>query len=168
MTPVPLHRSDGLLVSDLMTSPVLTVRAQSTAHEAMEMMRQRRIQHLIVVDGQGRVEGVLSDRDLNAAQPSAVLSPDVRARDKALGMIRVSEIMSRYPHTMTPDMPLEMALEKMLETKVGSVPIVDHRGLPVGIITGFDVVGLALRLLVEEGLTSSPFPDSVAELARLR
>ena len=145
--PALIERTQDLLVSDVMTAPVLTVRSQATAREAMEMMHQRRIQHLVVVDGQGRVEGVLSDRDLRAAQPSAVLLPDVRQREKSLALVRVSEIMSRRPHTVTPNIPMAAALEKMLETKVGSIPVVDHRGLPIGIITGFDVVQLALGLL---------------------
>jgi acetoin utilization protein AcuB len=151
MMPALLQRTQDLLVSDVMTAPVLTVRSQATAHEAMEMMHQRRIQHLVVVDSQGRVEGVLSERDLQSAQPSAVLLPDSKMREKSLALVRIAEIMSRRPHTVTPNMPLESALERMLETKVGSIPVVDHRGLPIGIITGFDVVQLALALLSERG-----------------
>lgn len=151
MMPEQLHRTEVFLVSDVMTAPVLTVRSQATAHEAMEMMKQRRIQHLVVVNSDGYVEGVLSDRDLRSAQPSVVLLPDKHQREKALSLVRVAEIMTRNPQTVTPNLPVVVVLEKMLETKVGSIPVVDHRGLAVGIITGFDVVLLAQRLLAEQG-----------------
>lgn len=151
MMPQRQSVKERLLVADVMTAPVLTVRSAATAREAMETMHLRRIQHLVVVDPEGRVEGVLSERDLRSAQPSVVLVPDQGTRERALTLVRVAEIMTRYPQTVTPNMPIAAILERMLETKVGSIPVVDHHGRPVGIVTGFDVLGLALRLLAEAG-----------------
>lgn len=151
MNPARVPGKGPLLVGEVMSAPVLTVRSAATAHEAREVMRLRRIQHLVVVGADGGVEGVLSERDLRSAQPSTMLIPDRDMREKALSLVRVGEIMSRHPHTVTPNMPVAALLEKMLEAKVGSIPVVDHKGRPVGIVTGFDVILLALGLLEEAG-----------------
>ena len=142
-------RQEGpiLLVSDVMTAPVLTVRSAATAHEALETMRIRKIQHLVIVNPDGCVEGVLSDRDLRSAQPSLVLVPDGRIREKALSLIRVADVMTREPLTARPGECVVKVLERMLAAKVGSIPVLDDYGRAIGIITGFDVVRLAIRLL---------------------
>jgi CBS domain-containing protein len=136
-----------LLVKDVMMAPVLTVRSAATAHEALETMKLRRIQHLVIVNADGCVEGVLSDRDLRSAQPSLVLVPDRHTREKALSLIRVADVMTPHPLTAKPTEPVVSVLERMLAAKVGSIPVLDDYGRPIGILTGFDVVRLAIRLL---------------------
>lgn len=141
------------LVSDVMGAPVLTVPKTANAHEAWDLMRANSVQHLVVVDEHRRVVGVLSDGDLRSAQPSVVLLPDQRMREKALSLVQVADIMTRHPQVVTANLPVTAALEKMLESKVASIPVVDHVGHAVGIVTGYDVVLLALRLLSGDART---------------
>jgi CBS domain-containing protein len=136
-----------LRVDEAMSAPVHTVPASARAREALELMRRTRVQHLVVVDDAGRVVGVLTDGDLRSAQPSVLLVPDASMREKALSLVAVADIMTAQPYTVHCDTPLRFALERMLHTKVGSIPVVDGQGRPAGIVTGFDVLRLAASLL---------------------
>jgi acetoin utilization protein AcuB len=114
---------------------------------AAEQMRGARILHLVVVDESGRVVGVLSDRDIRAAQPSVLLVRDPALRNKALSLLKVKDVMSSSAHTVRPDATIRSALTLMKRHRVGSIPVVDDDGHPVGIVTHGNVVALALELL---------------------
>jgi acetoin utilization protein AcuB len=137
--------STRLTVRDVMTPHVRTIGRRHSLHAAADAMRDRHIQHLIVVDAAGRVCGVLSDRDLRAASPST-FDEDGRAHDR-LGLLRVEELMAIHPVTVHPSDDVAIALRKMVEHKIGCVAVVDELGTAVGIVTGYDVVALALDLL---------------------
>jgi CBS domain-containing protein len=139
------------VVSDVMTRPVLTISDAATAREATTLMHARRVQHLVVTARDGRVAGVVSDADLRAAQPSILLVTDVEMREKALSLVPLRDVMTREPHTAAPETPVGRVLDHMIESKEPSIPVVDGRGQPVGILTGLDVVRLARRLLAEAG-----------------
>ena len=131
-----------------MSHPVQTVRAEDSALAASDRMNATHLQHLVVVHPvSGRVVGILSDRDLRGAQPSAFLLPDVAMRRKGLAVVRVKEIMTEHPHVVRPDDGLDWALRSMLRKRVGSLVVVDRDDRPVGILTPGDVVKLALTLL---------------------
>lgn len=119
---------------------------QMNGYEAAKMMEKEGVRHLVVLDG-ARVAGVLSDRDLRAAQPSMLLVKEGSMRNKALGVLHVAEMMSEAPFIVDEDAPAEVALRAMEQRKIGCVPVVDHQGALVGIVTGMDVVRLALGLL---------------------
>ena len=58
------RRSDGMVAADLMTSPAVTIRPEATVAEAARIMTVRHLKQLPVVDGDGRLRGVVSRRDL--------------------------------------------------------------------------------------------------------
>ncbi|MFO0568443.1 MAG: CBS domain-containing protein [Polyangiaceae bacterium] len=130
-----------------MSSPVCTCPSDVTAGVAAEQMREKGLMHLVVVDARGCVVGVVSDRDLRAAQPSALLVRDEKLREKALSLLRVQDVMSSTPHTVHPGSTVRAALMLMKRHRVGSLPVVDPDGLPVGILTHGDVIEMALALL---------------------
>jgi len=130
-----------------MTSPVLTISVDASARDAAERMHDSRILHLVVIDANGSVAGVVSDRDLRAAQPSALLVKDPTMRDKALSLMKVRDVMSAHPHTIDADAPVVDALHTMRRHRIGCVPVVEADGRIVGVVTGGDVVMLALKLL---------------------
>jgi acetoin utilization protein AcuB len=134
-------------VRDIMSSPVYTILETESALVASERMRERHLQHLVVIDERGRVTGVLSDRDLRAAQPSKLLIKDEAMRGKALGVIRVKDLMAADPHVARKNDPVEDILGDMLERRIGCIPVVSSDGDPVGIVTGGDVIQLTLRLI---------------------
>jgi CBS domain-containing protein len=57
-------KADGILASDLMTSPAITVPAHATLAEAARMMQERNVRRLVVVDDRGRIAGIVSRSDL--------------------------------------------------------------------------------------------------------
>lgn len=143
----PSAPSTAPLVTSIMTAPVVTIQRSAGALAASDLMAQKGVGHLVVVDVKGHVVGVLSDRDLRSAQPSLFLVPDAGMRKKALGMVRLEDLMTAHPTTVRDDQRLEDALAIMLKQRLGCLPVVDRAGTPVGIITPGDVAKLALTLL---------------------
>lgn len=108
-------------------------------------MRTRRIQHLVVVDAAGRVCGVLSDRDIRTASRSSAEQSE--GGTDPLTRLRVEDLMAPNPVTVRPTDSVGSALSAMRTKKIGCLAVVDELGCPVGIVTGYDVVTLALQLL---------------------
>lgn len=130
-------RSGRILVRGVMTSHVHTIGRRAKLADAATKMKDLGILHLVVVDVAGRVCGVLSDREVRAAQ----------AKEGASAALRVEEVMAHNPVTVHAGDAITDALEKMRALKIGSLAVVDELGGAVGIVTGYDVVKLALWLL---------------------
>ena len=130
-----------LLVRDSMTREVAVLSPQTTAAEALGLCRERRIRHLPVMDG-GRLVGIVSDRDLRSAAP-ALGEPE---KASALERIRVSDVMSPDVITAHPDDPVEEAANRMRESRIGSLPVVEGGEL-VGILTSSDVMEALVYLV---------------------
>jgi acetoin utilization protein AcuB len=130
-----------LLVEDSMTREVVTASPRATAGEAIGLCRERRIRHLPIVED-GRLVGIVSDRDLRSALP-AIGDP---ARAAALEEVLVSDVMTRDVVTARPDDPVEAAANAMRERKIGCLPVVKGGEL-VGIITSSDVMEALVYLV---------------------
>ncbi len=130
-----------LLVRDSMAREVVVLSPETTAGEALALCRERRIRHFPVVED-GRLVGIVSDRDLRSATP-ALGDP---ARAEALGRILVHEVMARDVATAHPDDPIEEAANAMRERKIGCLPVVEGEAL-VGIVTSSDVMEALVYLM---------------------
>jgi acetoin utilization protein AcuB len=130
-----------LLVKDSMTREVVVLSPETTAAEALAVCRERRIRHLPVVE-EGRLVGIVSDRDLRSAAP-ALGDP---GRTEALGKLRVSEVMTRDVLSVRPEDPIEEAANAMRERKIGCLPVVEDGAL-VGILTSSDVMEALVQLM---------------------
>jgi acetoin utilization protein AcuB len=130
-----------LLVEDSMTREVVTLSPEATAAEALALCRETRIRHLPVLE-EGRLVGIVSDRDLRSAAP-ALGDP---GRAEALGKIRVSDVMARDVMSARPGDPIEEAAHAMRERKIGCLPVLDGDEL-VGIITSSDVMEALVQLM---------------------
>ena len=130
-----------LLVKDSMTREVAVLSPRATAAEALGLCRERRIRHLPVLE-EGRLVGVVSDRDLRSAAP-ALGDPE---RASALEEIRISDVLTREVVTARPDEPIEEAANRMRERRIGCLPVVDGDEL-VGIITSSDVMEALVYLV---------------------
>lgn len=114
-------------VCERMSSPVVTVSGDTTHRKALELMQQKRLRRLPVVDRKGELVGIVAERDLLLA---ATRYPGAA--------VDVGEVMATKLVTATPDMDLASAARLMLEHRVGGLPVVDHGSL-VGIITESDI-----------------------------
>jgi acetoin utilization protein AcuB len=130
-----------LLVKDSMTRGVVVLSPEATAREALVLCRERRIRHLPVLK-EGRLAGIVSDRDLRSAAPA--LGDTGRA--SALEKIQVSDFMTRDVVSARPDDPIEEAANKMRERRIGCLPVVED-GTLVGILTSSDVMEALVQLM---------------------
>lgn len=115
-------------VSDRMSAPAVTVRADLDYRQALRLMQEHALHHIPVLDAGGRLSGMLTERDLLLAATRFLQSG-----------VEVSEIMHRGAYTTTPDMALADAAELMVRHKIGGLPVVDSNGTLVGIVTETDI-----------------------------
>lgn len=134
-----------MFVQDVMQSNVLTVTPRATLPEAISLAQQRGIRHLPVLDD-GRLVGILSDRDLKRAMASPASSLSRHEQAEAMARITVDEIMTRDVVTVGPRFPLEEAARLMLKEKISALPVTEE-GRLVGIVTETDVLALFLRAI---------------------
>ncbi len=134
-------------VSDRMTREVVTLTEEQSLREALTLQQLHRIRHIPVVSG-GRVVGILTDRDLKRASPSLLSGIDQKQYDELLETIRVGQIMTRNPHTVTPATPLKHVAKILIDRKFGALPVTENN-LLVGIITEIDLLRALYELLDE-------------------
>ncbi|MCB9916072.1 MAG: CBS domain-containing protein [Planctomycetes bacterium] len=111
--------------------------AHERARDAARRMKQENVGTLVVVDGQQRPIGILTDRDL-------ALRLVAEGHDPA--QVTVAEVMTAHPRTAPEDLPIEDALTRMRGFGVRRLPVVDAQGKLVGILSADDV----LELVAEE------------------
>jgi CBS-domain-containing membrane protein len=124
-----------------MSRVVRTVERNDQLVVADKLMNEERIRHLPVLDGDGIVCAVVSQRDLFRGALLRALGYGGRAEESMLRQVAVKEAMSEAVHTTTPDVPLAEAARVMIERKIGCLPVVEGEKL-VGILTETDVVRL--------------------------
>jgi len=135
---------------ELMTSPVHTMGGDRTASEAAALMLEKRIGCLPVVDGDGRLIGILTESDLSGTRPVIL----ARAASAAPGDIReparnqpLRDIMTTPVATARPDEGAGAVAERMIARDIHHLPVVDADRRPVGMMTRHDL----LQLLTPEG-----------------
>jgi acetoin utilization protein AcuB len=129
-----------LLVENSMTREVVTIEPNTSAADALALCRERRIRHLPVLE-EGRLVGIVSDRDLRSAAP-ALGDPN---RAAALEQIRARDVMNQRVVTAHPKEPIEEAAREMYERRIGCLPVMEGEKL-VGIVTSSDVMRALVRL----------------------
>ncbi len=128
-----------MLVRDLMSAEVVTLGRDETLDIADRIMSLGRIRHMPVVDDDGRLCGLVSQRDLFRGALATALGVARSAQARILGALLVREVMTPDPITTTPDTALHEAAVVMLRRKIGCLPVVEGERL-VGIITEADFV----------------------------
>lgn len=152
-----------MFVRDRMSSPAMTVMPDTSFPDALKLMREHRFRRLPVVDKQGLLVGIVSERDLLYASPSSATSLSIWEVQYLLTRLQVERIMTREVITTTPDTPVEDAARLMVAHKIGGLPVVDDGGDVIGVITETDIFqtfvemfagshpGVRLTLEVPEG-----------------
>lgn len=133
-----------LRARDLMTPDVFTVSPDDDVLAAQELVYDKNIRHVPVVDDQGMLVGLVSDRDLLRRAVSSTDLPLTTERD-VLRNLKVGDVMTADVETVDVDDALAAAAQLMLENKYGCLPVLEE-GLLAGILTEADFV----RLMVED------------------
>jgi acetoin utilization protein AcuB len=128
-----------MFVRDRMSSPAVTVEPDTPFQEALKLMRARQFRRLPVVNAQGTLVGIVSERDLLYASPSPAISLSVWELNYLLSKLHVGEIMTEEVITTAPDAFIEDAACLMAEHRIGGLPVVDEVGHVVGVITETDI-----------------------------
>jgi CBS domain-containing protein len=118
-------------VRDLMTSDVKTCRPDTNLAEAVKDMWERDCGALPVVNDEGRVTGMITDRDICIA---------VATRGRSADRIAVREVARNQAHTCQPDDDAMVAIEAMKAHKIRRLPVVDADGHVRGIVSLNDIV----------------------------
>jgi acetoin utilization protein AcuB len=125
-------------VSEWMTPAPLTVAPSTPFSKVQELMLRRRIRHLPVVE-EGRLVGIITDRDVRTVQPSPATSLATREMHYLFDRLTVRAVMTRPVLTVTAHEPLAEAVRLMLENRIGGLPVIDGERL-VGILTEVDLL----------------------------
>src|SRR5437870_10655656 len=133
-------------VRDLMTPTPLSVSPNTPVNEARALMQQHRIRHLPVLEN-GRLVGMVSDRDIRLVLPSPATSLSVYEIGYLLTRLTVGEIMTYFPITIGADRPVTDAVKRMLAYKIGALPVVEH-GQLIGMLTRTDLLHAFLQAQV--------------------
>ena len=134
-----------MLVERWMKANPITVGPQDSFRHAMNLIRQRGIRHLPVVEG-GRLVGIVTDRDVRQASPSAATSLEIHELHYLLEKITIRDIMTSEVVTAIPEMPIEAAARLMLTHRIGSLPVLRGMAL-VGIITETDILSAFVEVM---------------------
>jgi CBS domain-containing protein len=129
-----------VLVSDLMSTALLTVRPRDSVERAELDMRLAGIRHFPVVDERGRLVGIVSDRDLLRA------FGQVDAK-----RVKIADVMTTDVVTVTDYVPAANAATLLLERKIDCLPVVGDEGQLLGLVSATDFLELARRMLTGKG-----------------
>ena len=125
-------------VKDWMSKDLVTIDADTSIMKASKVMKHNEIQHLPVLS-QGRLVGIVSDRDLKEATPSKATTLDIHEMYHLLDTIKVKSLMPKRLFTITPGETVEKAAAVMLKRHISALPVVDAQGTLAGIITKGDI-----------------------------
>ena len=126
-------------VCDLMTEKVHTLTPKDDLASLYDLVDSRRVRHVPIVDSEGEIVGLVTDRDLWRRALGAVEDLPLSVERDILRRRRVRGIMATEPDVIEPGATLREAAEMLLESKVGCLPVVEGLHL-VGIITEADFV----------------------------
>jgi acetoin utilization protein AcuB len=136
-------------VREWMKSPVHAVKPLDSVLHARELMERHRINQLPVIV-EGRLVGIVTDRDLRDAFPSVFDGPGTRRRKPKVGASDPSQVtveMAMTPSVITvgPETGMAEAAELMRRHRVGSLPVVENHRI-VGILARSDVLDAFFEL----------------------
>jgi acetoin utilization protein AcuB len=131
-------------VGSVMSKNVITIKASDSLLAATRTIKEKGFKHLPVVDGNGTLVGVVTDRDLKRASASDATTLEVHELLYLLDKLKIEQIMTRKPVTVTKDESVQGAAKMMADRKIGCLPVVES-GKVTGIITKDDFLRLVAR-----------------------
>ncbi len=158
-----------MYIGKIMCTNLVTITPDTSLVEARRIMESKPIDHLLIVDTKGHLEGILSDRDLkqNWASPATTLSNHELLY--LLEKVKVKKIMRKAVLTISASTTVERAAYIMQQNNISALPVLENGNL-VGIITATDVMGVLLNAIgMSEHSTRIGvyINDSVGALAKI-
>ena len=132
-------------VQNWMSKEVVTVEEQTPIIDVMHLLEEHDIRH-IPVTREGKLVGMITDRDVKEASPSKTTSLKAQELYYLLAEMKAKDAMKADPITISPDETMEVAAVKMLEYKVTGIPVVTQTGDLIGIISQGDVFRVLISI----------------------
>jgi len=135
-----------MLVADLMTTPVVSIRADAPVEEAVALLGGLHISAVPVVDSKEQVVGIVSEADVLRQR----LPADPRAQLRPAAVLdaperKVCDVMSANPTCVSPQTDGAEAAQIMVRARWKSLPVVDHSGRLVGVVSRSDIISSMTR-----------------------
>ena len=128
-----------MLIQDWMAKDVMTVDENTSLMRATRIMKENSIRRLPVV-AHGKLIGIITDRDVKDASPSKTTSLDIHELYYLLSEMKVKDVMTDTPLTLSGKETLEKAALIMLDSRISGLPVVDDNEHLIGLLSETDVL----------------------------
>jgi len=152
-----------------MTPDPITITTDTSLKEALDLVRSKPFRHLPVLDENGKLVGIVTEKSLVYASPTPTTTLSVFEVDYILSRTKIGQIVHDPVITVKPDLPIEEAARVMVDHRIGCLPVVEDDKL-IGIISDTDI----FRVFVEGLGGGHPslritvvVPEKVGSLARI-
>jgi acetoin utilization protein AcuB len=157
-----------MFVGERMSRPVISVSPDDPIHDVLVMFRTEHIRRAPVIRD-GKLLGIVSERDLLNASPSSATALSIWEINYLVSKIKIKDVMSKKVITVDRDTPIEEAARIMADKKIGGLPVM-AAGKVVGVITETDLFKVLLELMGarDKGIrVTAVIDDKRGELARV-
>jgi len=158
-----------MLVKNWMSKPVVTIDVNDAMDDAIKLMKKNNIKMLPVMK-KGKLVGIVTDRDLKRASASDATTLEIHELLYLLSTVKIKEIMTQKPVTVPFDYTIEETAELLLKHNISGVPVDDHYGDIVGVITQNDLFRIIISLTgaerrgIQFGMEIEDRPGSIREI----
>ena len=135
---------NDITVADWMTTNVITTNPMTAISAAHQLMQEKQIRRLPVVDN-GKLVGIITIGDVREASPSDATTLSIWELNYLWSQLTVQKVMTRNTLTVNPTTPILDAAEKMLDHNVSGLPVVNDKHQLVGVITESDIFRMLVR-----------------------
>jgi len=157
-----------MLVGERMSRPVISVTPDQPINDVLAMFKKEHIRRAPVVKD-GKLVGIVSERDLLNAAPSSVTTLSIWELNYMISKVKVKDVMCKKVVTITKDTPIEEAARIMADRKFGGLPVMDNDRV-VGVITETDLFKIFLELMGarDKGIrVTASIDDKPGQLAKI-
>jgi acetoin utilization protein AcuB len=134
-----------MLVRNWMSKNLVTIDENESMQQAMALMKENQVR-MLPVTSKGKLVGVVSDTDLKRASASDATVLDMHELLYLISKIKVNDIMTKNPVTVPEDFTVEETAEILMEHNISGVPVLDHKGKLVGVVTRHDIFKILISL----------------------
>lgn len=158
-----------MYIGRIMHTNLITVSPETSLVDATQILKEKEIDHLLVVDDDKKLVGLVSDRDLKQYWASPATSLSNHELNYLLQKVVVSMVMAKTVVTVPASTTIERAALIMQQHRISALPVMEDNEL-VGIITSTDVMGVLLQAIgiSDDSLRLGVFvKDSIGKLAEV-
>jgi CBS domain-containing protein len=120
----------GIKGKDVMIKRIIPIDDNKTIAEAAKKMTQNEIGSVIIIDNKKEIKGIATERDI----VRRAVAKGIDAKKE-----KIAKIMTKGVVTVSPELEIEKAAKLMVKEKVKKLPVIDKKGILIGIISEDDM-----------------------------